>query len=123
VCPRELWDIGRPQYGLHNDGCPNLLWELRRTRREESTPTQLTHKNPSEKIVQKDNHLRDCLKYMVHAMLGPAEKTWEMKAAEILAPLAAAGDLTSASIRYAQMKAEAEAPCRPVYLGRQRRMF
>ena len=123
VCPRELWDIGRPQYGLHNNGCPNLLWELRRTRREESTPTQLTHKNPSEKIVQKDNHLRDCLKYMVHAMLGPPEKTWEMKAAEIIAPLAAAGDLTSASIRYAQMKAEAEAPTRPAYLGRQHRMF
>jgi hypothetical protein len=123
VCPRAKWDLASPQFGLHNEGCPNLLWELRRTRREQSTPSQLTNRNPSEKIVQKDNHLRDCLKYLVLAMPGPAEKTWQMKAAEAVAPLAALGDLTSALIRYSQMKAEAEPPYKPVHLGRRWRQY
>jgi hypothetical protein len=51
VCPKEKQDLGRPQFGIHNEGCPNLLWELRRTRRQELTPMQLATKNPTEKIV------------------------------------------------------------------------
>jgi len=43
VCPRSMRDIQRPVYGLHNNGCPNLLWELRRTRREELSSAQLVH--------------------------------------------------------------------------------
>ena len=74
VCPRHLQDTQRPVYGLHLDGCPNLLWELRRARREELSPGQLVHRNPTERIVDKDNHLRDCLKYMVLSLPEPARR-------------------------------------------------
>ena len=78
VCPKRLQDIAKPNYGIVNGGCPNLLWELRRARREELTPTQLTRKNPTEKIVDKDNHLRDCLKYLVLTLPEPP-RYWRLK--------------------------------------------
>jgi hypothetical protein len=118
VCPKEKQNLGSPQFGVHNEGCPNLLWELRRTRRQELTPIQLATKNPTEKIVDKQNHLRDCLKYMILALPEPAEKGWQLKVTEAVAPLAAAHDLTSANVRYLQMKAEAEGNSRPIRLGR-----
>jgi hypothetical protein len=120
LCPERSRDIAKPYFGVHNEGCPNLLWELRRTRRAESTPNQLATKNPTEKIIDKDNHLRDCLKYLLLAMPNPAEKTWQMKVTEANAPLLAAGDFTSAHVRYLQMKAGAEAGNRPIYIGRPR---
>jgi hypothetical protein len=120
LCPERSRDIAKPYFGVHNEGCPNLLWELRRTRRAESTPDQLATKNPTEMIIDKDNHLRDCLKYLLLSMPNPAEKTWQMKAAEANAPLFEAGDFTSAHVRYLQMKAEAEVSNRPIYIGRPR---
>ena len=120
VCPERSRDIAKPRFGLHNEGCPNLLWELRRTRRAESTPSQLAAKNPTEKIIDKDNHLRDCLKYLLLTMPNPAEKTWQMKTTEDIAPLVEAGDFTSARVRYLQIKADAEATNRPIYIGRRR---
>jgi hypothetical protein len=57
VCPYN-YDFSRKQHGLFPDGCPNLLWELMRTRREQSSASQLVRKNPTEAIVDKDNHLR-----------------------------------------------------------------
>lgn len=113
VCRKSVQDIAKPHYGLHNDGCPNLLWELRRTRRGELTPIQLATRNPTEKIVDKDNHLRDALKYMILTRPSPAEKTWQQKAAEEIRPLAEAGDLTSALIRWEQRRAEEEPNSRP----------
>jgi transposase-like protein len=80
VCPREMREIMKPMYGVFNYGCPNLLWELKRTRREQLSAEQLAHKNPSERIVDKDNHLRDCLKYIVHAMLEPPRMTLHQRA-------------------------------------------
>ena len=59
VCP---YDFSRKQHGLFADGCPNLVWELMRTRREQLSASQLMRKNPTEAIVDKDNHLRDTLK-------------------------------------------------------------
>src|SRR5262249_36537947 len=59
ICPH---DYSRKRFGLFVDGCPNLLWELMRTRREQLTASQLMRKNPTEAIVDKDNHLRDALK-------------------------------------------------------------
>ena len=99
VCARELRDISRPIYGVHNNGCPNLLWELRRARREELTPAQLVSKNPSEKIVDKDNHLRDALKYLCLAMLEPTAKTPHMKALEAIADIPKT-DPSSRMMRY-----------------------
>jgi len=107
VCPRELRDISRPLYGVHNNGCPNLLWELRRARREELSAGQLVNKNPTERIVDKDNHLRDCLKYMVSALLEPTSQTPEMKAIEAIRDIPRE-DVTSRMIRYQQALAEVE---------------
>lgn len=120
ICPKRLQDIAKPVYGIVNGGCPNLLWELRRARREELTPQQLTKKNPSEKIVDKENHLRDCLKYLVLTEPDPARKSAAERAAEAVLPLAQQGDLTSASIRYAQMMAEEQRNDRPATFGRYR---
>jgi hypothetical protein len=120
LCPGRSRDLAKPQFDVDNEGCPNLLWELRRARRAELTPNQLVTNNPTEKIIDKDNHLRDCLKYLLLTRPDPAEKSWEMKATEVTAPLAAAGDLTSAYVRYIQMKAENERDDRPIRLGRLR---
>jgi len=118
VCPMAYQDIAMPHHGVHNEGCPNLLWELRRARRAELTPTQLATRNPTERIVDKDNHLRDCLKYMLLACPDPAQKTWQQKATEEIAPIAAQGDLTSCLMMWQRRKAEAEANNRPATIGR-----
>lgn len=117
VCPRGQRDIQRPVYGLHNDGCPNLLWELRRTRREELSATQLVSKNPTEKIVDKDNHLRDALKYLVLSLPEPTKKTAEMKAIEAIANIPQA-DVTSRMIRYQQAMERAQESDAPISMGR-----
>lgn len=70
VCP---YDYSRKRFGLFSDGCPNLLWELMRTRRELLTASQLMRKNPTEAIVDKDNHLRDALKYILLSLPSPSE--------------------------------------------------
>lgn len=54
----------RQQPGMHPYDCPNLLWELKRARRVEMTARQLLTKNPSENLQDKNNHARDCLKYL-----------------------------------------------------------
>ena len=119
LCPRKYQNIALPIYGRHNEGCPNLLWELRRARREESSAAQLVNKNPSERIVDKDNHLRDCLKYICLALPEPAEKTFEQRVREEVRSLAEVGDLTSAYIRHQQMMAEQEyGSGRPIRIGR-----
>ncbi len=41
-------------------------------------------KNPTEAIVDKDNHLRDCLKYIILSLPEPTEKTREMRVHEAL---------------------------------------
>jgi hypothetical protein len=58
---------------LFRDGCPNLIWELNRARREQLSAQQLLTTNVSERIVDKDNHLRDCLKYLVLSLPAPAD--------------------------------------------------
>lgn len=98
VCPREKRDITKPIYGVHNDGCPNLVWELRRARREELSATQLLVRNPTEKIVDKDNHLRDPLKYLCLALPAPTPKPWEIKVQEAMAGIPLE-DVTSRMIR------------------------
>ena len=51
--------------------CPNLLWELMPTRREKLTAQQLLSKNISERIVDKDNHTRDAVKYVLMSLPEP----------------------------------------------------
>ena len=120
LCPKRFQDIAKPHYGVVNGGCPNLLWELRRARREELTATRLANRNPSEKIVDRDNHLRDCLKYLCLSSPEPTVKTPKQRALEAAKPLVEMGDLTSAMIRYQQVMAAATASPRPARLGRYR---
>lgn len=120
-CPKEKTDIQRPIYGVHNDGCPNLLWELRRARREELSASQLMRRNPSEKVVDKDNHLRDCLKYIILSLPDPAIKSTNIRAQEHIKPLVEAGDLTSALIRRQQfIDKEEQDTEQPIFVGRRR---
>ncbi|HEY6351677.1 MAG TPA: hypothetical protein VI636_19930 [Candidatus Angelobacter sp.] len=123
VCPRSLREIGRPVYGLHNDGCPNLLWELRRARREELSAGQLVNKNPTERIVDKDNHLRDCLKYIVSAFLEPENQTPEMRAQAAISNIPKE-DVTSRMIWFqdAMLKEKAQGSAPRIPMGR-RGMF
>src|SRR5205807_801344 len=116
VCPRHKMDIQRPIYGLHNDGCPNLLWELRRTRREELSSAQLVRRNPTERIVDKDNHLRDALKYMVLSLPEPARKSALFRAQQAVEGL----DPTNAMIRWSQVMSDfkGEDEDQPISLGR-----
>ena len=81
----------------------------------------MTRKNPTEKIVDKDNHLRDCLKYLVLTLPEPSQKSARMLAAEAVKPLAEQGDLTSALIRWQQMTEDSPRDSRPARLGRYRR--
>ena len=109
----------KPQPGLHNWDCPNLLWELMRTRRVKLNAQQLLTRNAAEAIVDKDNHARDAFKYLLMSRPEPAEKTRHEIAAEAVRPLAEQHDLTSALIRYQQLTEEPE--YRPIRLGRYRR--
>jgi hypothetical protein len=111
----------RPQPGLHNWDCPNLLWELMRLRREKLTAQQLLSRNVSEAIVQKDNHAWDALcKYLVMSHPEPTLKTAHQLAKEAIKPLVDVGDLNSAAIRYSQMVAESQASNQPARIGRRR---
>lgn len=110
----------RPNPGLHQWDCPNLLWEMMRTRRVKLTAQQLLSRNTSEAIVDKDNHATDACKYFVMSHPEPTLKTAQQLATEAVKPLAEAGDLTSASIRYGQMMAEAQGKNVPARIGRRR---
>jgi hypothetical protein len=106
----------RPQPGLHNWDSPNLLWEMMRMRRVKLTAQQLSSRNTSEAIVDKDNHATDAAKYLTMSHPEPTLKTQHELAIEVSKPLAEAGDLTSAYIRYLQITAVAES--KPIRIGR-----
>ena len=106
----------RPQLGLHDWDCPNLLWEMMRTRRVKLTAQQLLSRNSSEAIVDKDNHATDALKYIVMSHPEPPFKTEQEKALESFKQLVDQGDLTSAMIHFPQATAKPE--IRPIRIGR-----
>jgi hypothetical protein len=76
----------KPQHGLHQWDCPNLLWELLRMRRVKLTAQQLFSRNLSEAIVQKDNHATDACKHLVMSHPEPTIKTIQEKAADAVGP-------------------------------------
>jgi hypothetical protein len=108
----------KPQPGLHNWDCPNLLWELLRTRREKLSAHQLLSRNASEKIMDKDNHARDAMKYVLMSHPEPPEKSLAQRAAEAVKSLAEVGDLTSALIRHQQFMERETADYAPATVGR-----
>jgi hypothetical protein len=111
----------QPQYGLHPWDCPNLLWELMRCRREKLSAQQLLSRNVSERIVDKDNHARDAMKYVLMSLPEPSILEVQDQKREDIKQLIRMGDLTSAMIRYQQMPAESQVRHRPIFLGRYRR--
>lgn len=81
VCPRGMY-AEKPVPGLYDWGCPNLLWELMRTRREKLSAQQLQRRNVSEAIVDKDNHARDAMKYLLMSHPEPSRKSLDRRVAE-----------------------------------------
>lgn len=96
VC-RDYTD--RRQPGLHPWDCPNLLWELMRMRRKELSAKQLLERNPTENIVDKDNHAWDAAKYLIMSLPKPTKVPLARKIKEILENL----DPMSAQIRIQQV--------------------
>ena len=109
----------QPQYGLHPWDCPNLLWELLRCRREKLSAQQLLSRNSSERILDKDNHARDAMKYVL--MSSPEPSVMDVGDRGQIRQLLEDGDPTSAMIRYQQHRAESQPNDRPIYIGRYRR--
>lgn len=119
VCRYENIDAPRP--GLHHWDSPNLLWEMMRARREKLSAQQLMSKNPSEKIVDKDNHARDAmLKYCLMNLPEPTQKTREDLLKERLAHIPQE-DVTSRVIRGQEALQQIEEEDQPmISLGRSR---
>lgn len=99
VCRNES---DRIQPGLHPYDSPNLLWELRRARRAELTARQLMQRNPTEKIVDKQNHARDAMKYVLFTVRKPAEVPFGDELREKLAGM----DPTSAQLAAQRLYAD-----------------
>lgn len=69
----------RMSEGTFDWGCPNLLWEMMRTRRAELGAAQLRDKNPTERLIQKHNHAFDDLCYFISGGLAVPTLTPEEK--------------------------------------------
>ena len=110
----------RPQPGRHDWDCPNLLWELMRTRRRKLTATQLMSQNQSEEIIDKDNHARDAMKYVVMSLPEPTEKNRQDKITEKLEEYRAKGmdDFSRNIYRMRMERTERQTQDQPVYVGR-----
>jgi hypothetical protein len=111
VCPH---DYSRRRFGLFPDGCPNLLWELMRTRRERLSASQLMRKNPTEAIVDKDNHLRDALKYILLSLPSPSETPKAMKREQLVRDAFADGTYPTLALQMAQLDQEEAKESEPV---------
>lgn len=105
----------RKQYGLFRVGCPNLIWELNRARREQLSAQQLLTRNVSERIVDKDNHLRDCLKYLVLSLPATADTPIEVRLAELAKRHPAS--LTNVMIQRRKLDAEMARESEPIFIG------
>lgn len=103
VCP---YDYSRKRFGVFPNGCPNLIWELMRTRREQLSAQQLMRKNPSEAIVDKDNHLRDALKYILLSLPGPSEPPLESEREQIIRDAYETGNYQTLALRMLRYDAE-----------------
>ena len=60
-------------------------------------------KNPTEAIVDKDNHLRDALKYILLSLPSPSEKPPNQERDEIIREAFATGNYGSLGVRIAQL--------------------
>jgi hypothetical protein len=77
-----------------------------RTRREQLSASQLMRKNPTEAIVDKDNHLRDALKYILLSLPSPSERPKEMKRDELIQQAFETGTYPTLGVQMAHFDAE-----------------
>jgi hypothetical protein len=109
----------RPQPGLHQWDCPNLLWELMRIRRVKLTAQQLLSRNLSEAIVDKDNHAMDACKYVVMSHPEPTRKPYQERVSERLDKLWKENDPTTAMLQLSRIQDEEREKdgCQQIYYG------
>lgn len=105
-----------PQFGMHGWSCPNLLWELMRTRRVKLTAQQLLSRNTSEAIIDKDNHARDAMKYNLMSHPEPSVKSLERRVTERVEALKKI-DPTVAVAQYHKILREEQDDDEPQYYG------
>lgn len=103
----------KPQPGLHPWDCPNLIWEMLRARKTKLTALQLLNRNPSEQIVDKDNHATDAMKYLVMSLPAPSVVPLHVQLAGLTKNL----DPTNAMITKAKFKEEVAKRNAPVFVG------
>jgi len=64
---RWKYDFSKKVEGVYKDGCPNLVWELMNLRKARLTASQLLTQNPTESLVDQNNHGFDALKYFINS--------------------------------------------------------
>jgi hypothetical protein len=106
-----------PQYGLHNWDSPNLLWEMMRMRKKKLTAIQLMSRNPTEQIIDKDNHGWDASKYWIMSLPEPTYKSPHELAMEAIAHIPQE-DVTSRVVRYQEALYDQERAEQPVAMGK-----
>jgi hypothetical protein len=107
----------KPQPGLHNWDCPNLLWELLQTRKKKLSATQLMSQNPAEEIIDKNNHATDATKYLVMSLPEPSQKTAHELALEAIAHIPM-DDITSRAARYEEAIYDQQRQDQPVPMSK-----
>lgn len=118
ICVPPGWTCDRKREGTYDFGCPNFVWELSRLRRQEMTAVQLLTSNPTERLVQKDNHGFDASKYLrlsqpKWASVSPEEK-WQRELKNINDTRAKEGrsklDVNALAMLYKKQQAGLETP-------------
>jgi hypothetical protein len=85
-----------------------------RTRREQLSASQLMRKNPTEAIVDKDNHLRDALKYILLSLPSPSERARELKREELIQQAFETGTYPTLGVRMARLDVEEARQSEPI---------
>jgi len=71
-------------------------------------------KNPSEVIVDKDNHLRDALKYILLSLPGPSEPPSELEREKIIRDAYDDGSYATIGVRMLEYDAKHRVKAEPV---------
>ena len=85
-----------------------------RTRRERLSASQLMRKNPTEAIVDKDNHLRDALKYILLSLPSPSETPKAMKREQVVRDAYADGTYPTLALQMARLDQEEAKQSEPI---------
>jgi len=95
------------------DTCPRLIEAIPSRMHDDKKPGDLL-KVPGDPL----DDVADSARYGIYSFVTGTEKPTELRVREAIRPLAEAGDLTSALIRYNQMMEDSRYTGRPIVLGR-----